>query len=170
MIVVMIIGVVYALVLSNFHTKKKVQIHKLENLKSTLLPLWKRGKRVDFYILDGAKQTAIFINNTYQEELEADIKLSEFDNIIVYKSDHHGESQEMEFMPIMIDKKLHKVTLAFTLFPNGSNSTYIIKKQKRFYLFYPYFKDVIVLDSLDQAVDALEYNQYRNMTIEEVHD
>jgi len=170
MIVVVLIGVVYALVLSNFNTKKKVHILKVSNIKEALLPFWSKGKRVDFYLYDRCKKSALFINETYQEEVEPDISHSEFANIEVYKPDYRGESQKQEFTPIMIEKKLHKVCFKYTLFPNGSNSSFILKKEKLHYIFYPYFQDVNSCDDLNEAMDLLQHKEYKGVTPDEVND
>ncbi len=170
MIVVVLIGVTYALVLSNFNTKKKVHILKVSNIKESLLPFWSKGKRIDFYLYHNCQKSAIFINEDYQEELEADIKLSEFDKIEVYKPDYRGEATKVEFTPVMIEKKLQKVCYKYTLFPNGSNSSYILKKKKAYYIFYPYFQDVNSSEDLSEAMDLLQHKSYKGVTQDEVND
>ena len=170
MIVVMLVGIVYALVLSNFNTKKKVQVLHLYNIKEALLPFWKKGKQIDFYLYDNCQKSAIFINDNFQEEIEVDIQLSEFDKVEVYRPDNRGENQKQEFTPIMIEKKLHKVCFKYTLFPNGSNSSYILKKDKLYYIFYPYFQDVNKTDDLSQATDMLQHKHYKGVTPDEVND
>jgi len=170
MIVVMLVGIVYALVLSNFNTKKKVNVIHMQNIKEALLPFWKKGKQIDFYLYDACQKSAIFINGSFQEDIEADIKLSEFKKVEVYKPDSRGENQKQEFIPIMIEKKLHKVCFKYTLYPNGSNSSYIVKKDKLYYIFYPYFQDVNQTDDLGEATDMLEHKQYKGVTPDEVND
>ncbi len=170
MIVVVLVGTVYSLVLSNFNTKKKVRILKVSNIKEALLPLWTKGKRIDFYLYDKCQKSALFINDTYQEELEIDISTSEFKKIEVYKADNRGESQKQEFLPIMIDKKLRKVCFKYTLFPNASNSSFILKKNKLYYIFYPYFQDVNSSEDLSEAMDLLQYKEYKGVTPDEVND
>jgi len=170
MIVVVLIGVIYALVLSNFNTKKKVRILKVANIKEALLPFWSKGKRLDFYLYDRCQKSALFINETYQEEIEPDISNAEFDKIEVYKLDYRGESQKQEFIPIMIEKKLHKVCFQYTLFPNGSSSSFILKKDKLYYIFYPYFQDVNTSEDLGEAVDLIQHKEYKGVTPDEVND
>jgi len=170
MIVVVIIGVIYALVLSNFNTKKNVHILKISDLKESLLPFWSKGKQVDFYLYERCQKSALFINDVYQEEIEPDIKLSEFSKIEVLKLDYRGESQTVEFTPIMIDKKLQKVCFHYTLFPNGSNSSFIVKKDKYYYVFYPFFQDINRTQDLSEAIDLLQEKQYRGVMPDEVND
>jgi len=170
MIVVMLVGVTYALVLSNFNTKKKVKILHIQDIKETLLPFWKKGTQVDFYLYDNCEKSAIFINSVYQEELEININMKEFKKVEVYKADYRGESQKQEFVPIMIGKKLYKVCFKFSIFKNGSNSSYILKQDKNYFIFYPYFEDNNETDDLNQALDLLQHKEYRGVTPDEVND
>lgn len=170
MIVVLIIGIVYALVLSNFNTKKKVHILDVKDIKEALIPLWEKGKRVDFYLYDKCQKSAIFINNIHQEEVKATIDTSKFENVEVFKIDPRGEQKRYTFTPIMIENKLHKVCFQYTLFPNGSNSSYILKNKGKYYLFYPYFHDVKITQDIDEAIELLEYPAYRGVRPDEIHD
>jgi hypothetical protein len=170
MIVVVIIGVIYALILSNFNTKKRVHILKIENIKEALLPLWNKGKRIDFYLYDQCQKSAIFINEHYQEDKEIKIPLSSFHAIELYKPDIQAQAKKITLTPIMIDNKLHKVCFKYTIFPNGSNSSYILKKDKRFYIFYPYFQDVNITDNLSEAVDLLQHTEYRGVRPDAIHE
>ena len=170
MIVVVIIGVIYALVLSNFNTKKQVHILKISDIREALLPFWKKGKKVDFYLYDHCQKAAIFINDIYQEEVEPKIKLSEFSKIEVSTLDYRGENKQTVFTPIMIDKKLHKVCFHYCLFPNGSNSSFILKKDKLYYIFYPYFQDVNSSEDLNEAINLLQQKKYRGVMPDEVND
>lgn len=169
-IVVALIGIIYALVLTNFNTKKEVKILKLSNLKESLQPFWQKGKRVDLYLYDHCEKSALFINDTYQEELKATINLSEFHKTKVYKTDYNGEVQEIEFTPIMIENKLKKVCLQYTVFPNGSGSSYIIKRDKDYFIFYPYFQDVNQTDDLSTATSLLRHKTYRGVDLDAIHD
>jgi len=169
-IVVVIIGVVYSLVFSNFNTKKKVQIFKIANIKEALIPYWKRGNQLDFYLYDGCQKSAIFINDVYQEEIEANIENSEFKKVEIYKADARGEEQKQEFSPIIIDNKLQKVCFKYTLFPNGSNSSYIVKKEPLFYIFYPYFQDVNTTKDLQEAMEMLAHQEFKGVREDEVND
>ncbi len=170
MIVVLIIGVIYALVLSNFNTKKNVHILKLTDIKESLLPFWSKGKQIDFYLYSQCQKSAIFINDIYQEEIEPDIKLSEFSKIEVFKPDYRGESKKIEFTPIMINNKLKKVCFRYTLFPNGSSSSFILKQKKLYHIFFPYFQEVNSTQDLGEAIDLLQQKPYRGVMPDEVND
>ena len=163
MIVVVLIGSVYALVLTGFN-KKNIEIHRLENIKDSLLPMWKKGVRVDFIVYNKCSQSAIFINNAHQEDIESSLKPKLFKDITLYKIDATNDTVKVKLTPIIFDEKLYDVCFKYTLFPNGSNSSYIIEQNKKFYTFYPYFQEPQIFNSLEEAVDAYQLKQYMEIT------
>ena len=169
-IVVALIGIIYTVVLANFNTRKNVQILKIQNLKDSLQPIYKRGKRIDLYIYDRCKKAVLFVNGEVQESYKPKIDLSEFEDIKTYKLDNMGELQELEFTPILLEAKLQKVCFKFSIFKNGSSSSYILKKDKKYYIFYPYFQDVNTSLDEDEAIDLLTHKDYRGVKIDEVND
>ncbi len=168
MIVVVLIGSVYALVLTGFN-KKKVAITRLENIKDTLLPMWKKGVRVDLIIYNKCSQSVIFINNEQQEDIESSLKSKLFKDITIYKIDSTNDTTKVELAPIIFDKKLYEVCFKFTLFPNGSSSSYIVEQNRRFYIFYPYFQDPKIFNSLEEAVDEYQLKKYMEITPHEAN-
>ena len=169
-IVVSLIGIIYTVVLQNFNTKKNVQILKIQHLKESLLPLYKRGKRIDLYIYNDCKKASLFINGEVQEAYKPKINIGEYENIKILKLDNMGELQEVEFPPIIIDEKLQKVCFNFTIFKNGSSSSYILKKDKKYYIYYPYFGDVNISTDQDEAIELFTHKDYRGVKIDEVND
>ena len=169
MIVVLIIGIVYALVLNNFNNQKSVKILKIKELKDSLKPLWRKGKRVDLVVYDDCKKAAIVIN---QEEINTSykpkIKLLEFQNIQAYTVDRDSQLKLIEFPPLIIDNQLHSVCFRFTIFKNGSSSSYILKHQNgTYYIFYPYFEDVNESEDESEAIDMLKHKEYLGVDINE---
>ncbi len=152
MIVVVIIGIVYSLVLGKFDTKQYLKIAKLESLRDIMTTKHKEGTRLDLYIYDNCKKSALFINNEHQEEMKIDIKPKIFNNIKVYKSDRFGNERKIDFSPLIIDNKLYNVCFKYTVFPNSSASNYIIEQNNRFFVFPPYFEDVNQTDNLKEAL------------------
>ena len=51
-IVVVIVGLVYAVVLNNFKPNQNITPLNFANLKDKFLPLYKRGDLLEFYIYD----------------------------------------------------------------------------------------------------------------------
>ena len=168
MIIVVLIGSVYALVLTGFN-KKNIEISRLENIKTTLLPMWKKGVRIDIIVYNKCSQSAIFINNSHQEDIESSLKPELFKDIIIHKIDSTNDTTKLKLAPIIFDKKLYEVCFKFTLFPNGSSSSYIVEQNKRFYVFYPYFQDPQIFTSLEDAIDAYQLKQYMEITPHEAN-
>ncbi len=161
MIVVIIIGVVYSLVLGTFDPKKSVNITKFEDLKSALVPQWTKGAKVDLYLYDRCRKSAIFINDEIKEDIKFELDIKIFKDIKVYKSDRLGDKRKIQFAPALINDKVHKVCFKYTIFPNGSSSSFIAKSGKKYYTFFPYFEQTYISSRID---DALEHYTKANFT------
>jgi prepilin-type N-terminal cleavage/methylation domain-containing protein len=167
-IVVVIIGVVYALVISNFSNDKRVKIAGLKEIKEAISPLWKRGKRVDLYIYDNCQKAVAFINYEIDEsDKEITLNMEEFKELEVYKSDALEGIKRVEFNPILINSKSYDVCLQYTLFPNGSNSAYIVKSDGNYYIYHPIIEDVEVVDNLELAKERLLHEKYSKADMDE---
>ncbi len=167
MVVIIIIGVVYSLVIGSFDPKKSVKVTTLTNLKDALLPLWSKGVRVDLYIYDNCSKSALFINNEIKEDLEVSIKTDIFKDIKVYKTDSYGAKKRVEYPPVIIENRVHKVCFQYTIFPNSSNSSYIVKSAKKYYTFSPYFEHTKIWTNFDNALDYYLKKEYTKITIYE---
>ena len=167
MVVVMIIGVVYALVLGSFDPKKTVKVINLKYIKDALTPYWQKGVKVELVIYDKCKKSALLINGEPKEDVELDMNMDMFKGIKAYKLDRHNGERDIEFTPIQIDNKLYKTCFNFTLFPNGSNTSFIAKSGKKFYLYRPYFEPTYVTTKLDDALDESKNEQFTKITAHE---
>jgi hypothetical protein len=164
MIVVLIIGIVYALVLGRMNPKQHMKIVNLESLRDILIQHHKPGERLDLVLYDKCKKIALFVNDELQEEMKVDINPSLFSDTEVFKSDPFGHERKIDFMPRVIDDKLVPVCFQYTIFPNGSGSNFIIKKKNRFYIFPPYFEDVNVTDSMDEALAYFTHEKEKRIS------
>jgi prepilin-type N-terminal cleavage/methylation domain-containing protein len=169
-IVVVLIGIIYAIVLSNFHTKKEFKILKLENLKESLLPLWKKGNRVDLILYDEYKKAALVTNGEINSSYKPQISLSFFKDIESFTIDRFGALKKIEFAPLLVNSEIKKVDFRFTLFQNGSSSSYIIKKDENYYLFFPYFEDVNITQDSEEAIERFTHKEYRGVSQSEINE
>jgi len=167
MVVVMIIGIVYSLVLGHFDPKKSVNIVNLERIKDALQPHWTKGTKVKLVVYDNCKESTILINDEVKEDVKINVNNNIFNDIKVFKKDRFNEELEIEFTPIVIENRLQKVCFEYTLFPNGSNSSYVVKSGKDYYTYFPYFEKTYKTSSLDDAIEALEKKEYTKITINE---
>ena len=170
-IVVALIGIIYALVLSNFHTKKDIKVKRLQDLKESLMPLWREGKRVEFIIYNNYKDTALLTNSDINKSYKPDISIKEFNSIESYRVDRYGELKKIEFAPIVgEDNEIKKVDFRFVIYPNGSSSSYIVQRDDEYFVFYPYFEDLNITYDSESAKEALTHKRYRGVSIDEIND
>jgi len=164
MVVVLIIGIVYSIVLGQFDPKQRVEIVKLQTLKNSLLSHWQEGKRIDLILYDKCTKSALFKNGTYQEDMNINLKPAMFKDITIYKNDAFDHEREIIFSPIIIEDKIEPVCFVFSIFPNGGSSSYIIAQKGKYYIFYPYFEDVNITDTLEDALEQFTHQKYKKIS------
>jgi len=152
-LVIILIGLVYSLVLGKLDNKKNLKIKKLENLKAILAK--KSTGKIDLIVYDGCKR--VMINN---KEIEFDSNL--FKDIEVY-SIVEARLEKIEFTPLYLKEKFYDVCLRYSIYENKSSSSYIIKKDKKYIVFYPYFKDSEVYLNESDAIEALSNQKLLDM-------
>jgi prepilin-type N-terminal cleavage/methylation domain-containing protein len=167
MIVVMIIGIVYALVLGRMDPKQHLKIVKLDSLRDTMLQHHKEGQKLDLVLYDNCKKSAFFLNNSYQEDIKINLKPELFQDLTVYKSDPFGHERKISFSPVIIEDHIEPVCFQYTIYPNGSGSHYIIKQQNLYYVFPPYFEDINITESLDEALALYTHEKEKKITFHE---
>jgi len=169
MIVVLIIGIVYALVLGHFDPKQRIKVFSLSSLRDTLSQIHHEGQRIDLVVYGKCKKTAYFINNELQEKMKVDISDTIFQDLKVYKSDPFGHEREISFTPVIINDRLEPVCFKYTIYPNGSGSNYIVfkKSEEKYYIFPPYFEDVNSTDSLEEALALFTHEKEKKITFHE---
>ncbi len=164
MIVVMIIGIVYALVLGRFNPKQHIKIVQLESLRDILTQKHKEGQRLDLILYDKCQKAALFINNEKQEKMDINLKPRLFEGIKVYKSDPFGHGRKISFTPVIIEDKIKPVCFQYTIYPNGSASNYIVEQKNRYYVFPPYFEDVNITDSMEDALTLFTHEKEKRIS------
>jgi len=169
MIVVLIIGIVYALVLGRLDPKQHMKIASLKALRDTMTAKHHEGQRLDLYIYGKCDKAALFVNGEYREKMHVDLAVSLFENLEVYKSDPFGHERKINFVPVRIEDKLEPVCFRYTVFPNGSASNYIVHqiKKDRYIVFPPYFEDVNETDSLEEALALFTHEKEKKITFHE---
>ena len=167
MVVVMIIGIVYALVLGRLDPKQHMKIVKLDSLRDIMMQRHKDGQKLDLVLYGNCKKSALLLNGEWQEEMKINLKPEMFQNITVYKSDPFGHERKITFTPEIIDDRLEPVCFRYTVYPNGSGSNYIIAQKEKFYVFPPYFEDVNVSESLEEALALFTHEKEKKITFHE---
>jgi len=167
MVVVMIIGIVYALVLGRLDPKQHMKIVRLDSLRDVMMQKHKEGQRLDLVLYDHCKKSALLVNGDLQEKMKINLKPELFQDITVYKSDPFGHERKISFPPRVIDEHLEPVCFQYTIFPNGSGSSCIIAQNEKFYIFPPYFEDVNVTESLEEALALFTHEKEKKITFHE---
>ena len=157
LIVILIIGIVYALFVSGFDTRTKVTPLRFEELKSTILSLTQnRPARLE---CRGENCETCTIA---QKEIE-DREIALFHGkprVFIY--DRHGYLKEKRYP----DGRCFD----FTIRANLSSDNILVERDGKFYLFYAYLKRTAVFDDYDTATAAfdpanhilLDSNEYHN--------
>jgi len=143
-LVVILIGLVYSLVLGKINNKNNLKVHKLKNLKSILLSY--PQKKIELIVYDKCKRVSI-------NGIEKDFDTNIFKDIEVYDVEDERLIQ-INFDPYIQKEKVYDVCLRFNIYKNKSSSSYIIKKNNKYILFYPYFKNSEVYLTEDEAIEA----------------
>jgi len=144
-LVIILIGLIYSIVLDKISNKNSLHINKIENIKGILKA--KTTEKISLIVFDKCKR--VLING---KEKEFDSKI--FQNIEVYRIKNET-LEKVEFDPIFIKDKIYDVCFKFNIYKNGSSSSYIIKKENKFIILYPYFRDSKVVSDEDEAVKEL---------------
>ena len=167
LIVIFLIGTIYAIVLVNFNLSNNVKITKFENLKYNLQKIKKPNTLLEYYIYDDCSKFAIFIDGEIDKKLTIDFDIKGFENIKVYKNDRDAREKKIEFAPILIDNKLRDVCFKYSIFPNDSSSSFIVELNEVYYVFFPYFQETNVTTKLDQALNVYLQENFRQEIDEE---
>ena len=150
-LVIILIGIVYSLVLGKITSRKNIHINNIKDLKATLLH---RGLK-KLIVYDKCTKT---IPNTINPNI--------FKNIEVYNLINNN-IEKIEFNPIKIKDNIYDVCLKFEIFNNRSSSSFIIKKDKNYYVFHPYFRQTKVFDNIEDATDDLTNKKEKEIYINE---
>ncbi len=157
LIVILIIGLIYGLFVSNLNNKKKETQHiTLQTMKQTLLlqPFKEKSEIICFepcqecFIYNDDKRTDIAPFSLFKSAPK------------VYKKDQFSQLQPHSFLAFLdSEEKLQNVCFRFSVFNNKSSSYYLVEAQKQFYLFRPYLKEVAVTSTLSDAKKLLDMHE-----------
>ncbi len=148
LLVIIIIGIAYSYIGSHVFKPENMITVKLTNLPNIARSL--NQKPLDFIIFGRECNKIAWLHNgeTIQVNYKIDI---DTENLRFYRFNYYGELDRFEFPNFQSQKTCFK----FQLFKNNSNSSYLIQNTKTglFYLFKPYFQNVKIFDSFDDAKD-----------------
>ncbi len=157
-IVIIIIGLVYSIAISNLKNSQKTQKINLEDLRESLLKYQKNSQKLQYTIYGKECENSRLIINGSQDSNQSLI-LDRDKDMEVFKTDRYGELRKIEYPNEIIDKKEQKVCLKYTLYPNSSGSSYIVFYKNRYYVFHPYFEKTKIFDEKEEALKNFLHNE-----------
>lgn len=159
MIVVVIIGVVYTLAITNFHTKKEgEEVLNLVNLQESMRSL-AHSQSVRFLCLDDCARCEMFVDGksyaTYKDMLDSSVKSYRFDPLTGLQE----AQNDLYFNENGVEER---VCFSYTIDKSGVGEQLLVEFKKKIYDFTDYIGGTKIYDSLDAAVEA------KNKLIQEV--
>ncbi len=162
-LVIFIIGILYTLVgisFDRFFSKDKE--FKFENLKEFMKEFQKNDKLIKLVCYQNCQKCVV-----YEDEkiINDDLKLKLDDKLKIYVIDEYGELVKVEFKERFIDQsvefpELEKVCFEYKIYPNGSNSSFVVYNFAKYYIFNSYFSDVNVTSDEQLAKEQFLNRNY----------
>lgn len=155
LIVVTIMGVIYAIVLQNFsfnQADEKIEELKLENIPAFLKGAFAGSKdKVTFTCYDSCSKCGFFVNN---EELNSTENLFEKHSSPLVYTLEDERLEEVEFEDIFVNEVSKTVCFKYSLYPNQSTDRMVLEYKDKVY-FYDNLQDEV--KEFDSKEDAEEY-------------
>ncbi len=164
LIVILIVSLVYTIFVQKISSKEyRLKKGGIQNIRA-LLRQYEFNESAKMVCIGKCMECSIYVDGKRRKDIEFFTK-----PVTVYDFDIHGILTQKEFVPIFKKDEPKEVCFAYTLYPNGSASSFIVQEGNKYYVLYAYAKPVKVVDSLDKAselydqsdwipTDASEYN------------
>ena len=157
-LVIVLIGVIYGIFINKLTTKSKKDTAAvtLETIGAYLKPYSENAEGdVRFVCLEDCHACDVYAGGKRIDDTTVRL----FDRApAVFKKDALGEWQQVEFLPKVNSEDVQEpVCFEYTLYANGSGSSYIVGYDDVYYLFDAYFRPVSTYPTLEAAQSA--YNK-----------
>jgi len=158
LLVIILIGALYGVFINKLTTKPKAGEGVTVTIETIgdLLRLFAKetGGDVTFLCQDSCSDCGVYAGDKRLDEQS--LKLFD-DAPEVFRRDGLGEFQPVEFLPRKDkDAVVHDVCFRYTLFENGSRSSYIVGYNDVYYLFDAYLQPVTKYKTIEDAEAAYE--------------
>jgi type II secretory pathway pseudopilin PulG len=163
LIVIIIIMAVMSIMSGTFFTNgKKETVVSLKNISSAIRELAKSDNRktLELTIFGSQCKKAVWTSEKNIVEIQNELNINT-QSLETFKFNSFGEMEKVEY-PMLRDGqgRSEKVCFKFNLFDNRSTSSFIVSeesknnfKNKKFYVFRPYFKETLIFNSLEEATE-----------------
>ncbi|OIP55191.1 MAG: hypothetical protein AUK54_04385 [Helicobacteraceae bacterium CG2_30_36_10] len=153
MIVIMIIGVIYTLAITNFaKLSDKSSMLTLSNFKEYLIGI-PHAKSAKIFCLDDCSQCDILVDGNKTKTIENFLD----DSVRVYGYDFsYGFMEVQKEVYFNIDNVEENVCFSYEVDKNGVGNQVLIEFKDKFYDMSTYFTKTPIYDSMQDAVEARE--------------
>lgn len=161
LIVVVIVGVVYTLSISNFENVKQNKVRPtLLNLKEYLGKLDKQDE-AELICLDQCKSCYVFVDNELDENVSKDFEDFLDEEPRVYRYDlNYGLVDEKEKLFFNSEGVDERICFSLVVDKNGISDQMIVEYKDKYYDFSPYFTNTKIYTSASEATDYRENLHY----------
>ena len=157
LIVILIIGIIYTLAVTNFQNiSKSEQKLTLATLKS-YLQSFPHTKSVRFLCLDDCSSCNILVDNEVIKELDGVFDNFIDDTIKVYRySVLDGYVEKNQGVYFNSENMQEDICFSYSIDKNGIGEQVLVEFNEKFYDFSPYFTPSIIYNSIEDAREAKE--------------
>ena len=155
LIVIVIISLVYGIFVQKISSKEHhLKKDGVKNLRA-LLQQYDFNESAKVVCIQKCIECSIYVDGKKIKSIELFTK-----PITVYDFDIHGILTQKEFVPIFQKDEPQEVCFEYTLYPNGSASSFIVQEGSKYYVLYAYAKPTKVVDSLDKASELYDQSDW----------
>jgi len=147
MIVIVLISIIYGIFINKISKdeyKSQIGLKSLREYLSTL----EFKKKAEIICLEPCEECQIYIDNSPTNSFKLFNSTPE-----VFKFDEFGNLQKVDFGK---DKNLKNICFKFQLFNNRSSSSFILKSDNKYYVYYPILQKTQIANSLDKAKELFD--------------
>lgn len=155
MLVIVIIGIVYALLIQNFAFGKiENETLELSNIPSYLRKHFVKEKDlVTLKCMDNCSTCKVFINGEENNETKNLFEKYTSPKAYVFQN---GYFEDVEFLDVFDEYKSISVCFEYNIYPNGSSDKLVLEYKDKVYMYDNFLEKTKLFSSIDDAQEYLE--------------
>ncbi len=155
LIVILIISLIYGIFVQKLSHKRIISQEDRLKYLDKILSQYDFNESAEIVCINDCKSCFIQVDGNRVEDIDL---FSE--NVKVYDYDIHGLLSQIKFTPIFKDDTPLEVCFRYSLYPNGSHSSYILEYKDSFYLYFAYMRPTEVYTSISEAQKVFDPSQW----------
>jgi prepilin-type N-terminal cleavage/methylation domain-containing protein len=154
LIVIVIIGVVYTLAITNLQTITEEKLTpSFLNLKEYLLSFEDESQKIELICFDDCKECSVYRDGEKVKVIDSFFD----DSVESYRYDYlQGPRQIQKRVFFNEEGRQEDVCFSFSIDKNSVSDQVLVVYKDKVYDYTPYFQEVLVYDYLEEAVDEKE--------------